>query len=49
MHIETADESICSTELVIAHIKSKGLPELLIPVVTPRFVSTFFAHQVILH
>jgi guanine deaminase len=39
-YIETADESIASTELVIAHIKSKGLPELLIPVITPRFVPT---------
>ena len=39
-YVETADESIAATELVIAHIQSKGSPEMLMPVITPRFVPT---------
>ena len=39
-YVESTDESIAATELVIAHIRSKGSPELLLPVITPRFVPT---------
>jgi guanine deaminase len=39
-YIETTDESISATERVISHIRSKGSPEMLIPIITPRFVPT---------
>jgi guanine deaminase len=39
-YIESTDESISATELVISHIRSKGSPEMLIPIITPRFVPT---------
>jgi guanine deaminase len=39
-YTETIEESIAGTEEVISHIRSKGLGDLLLPVITPRFVPT---------
>eukprot|EP00292_Cryptomonas_paramecium_P025760 CAMPEP_0113719852 /NCGR_PEP_ID=MMETSP0038_2-20120614/36094_1 /TAXON_ID=2898 /ORGANISM="Cryptomonas paramecium" /LENGTH=75 /DNA_ID=CAMNT_0000648369 /DNA_START=424 /DNA_END=647 /DNA_ORIENTATION=- /assembly_acc=CAM_ASM_000170 len=39
-YIEDTEASLLATEQVVSHIRSKGLGNMLLPIITPRFVPT---------